>query len=339
MKAKIFNATQTKRVPLHEVVPLKAPFVVTIDPYDGCNMKCFFCFQSLPREQLIESGYNPVTRSMDMEVFNKFCEQLKMFPNKIKVINFGSRSEPTLHKKLPFMIDTLTHADVAERIRIITNGTLLTPKLSSELINAGVTNFVISVNGFSENEYKNNCGIKLNFEKYLENLTFLYENKKQCEISIKTLNTIIGERDREVFYNIFGNICDKIVIENEVKVVQGFLKKPHNLNEGVQKTSLYFNENKNVEICSTIFTCMIIRPDGKGKICPKESYSHSVSFDVSDLFNTWNGEAHKKLLLHNLRTKRKAEGCRDCGCANRLAFDENYLDPYADEIIERVMKL
>jgi len=62
-------------------------------------------------------------------------------------------------------------------VEIITNGLLLTPETSRKLIDAGITNINISVQGVSKERYKETCGVEIDFDEYVKNLSYLYSIK------------------------------------------------------------------------------------------------------------------------------------------------------------------
>lgn len=69
-------------------------------------------------------------------------------------------------------------ADVAEKIEITTNGSMLNPELNQKLIDAGLDILNISVNGINEAQYKKVCNYEMSFDEYLSNIRDFYERKQ-----------------------------------------------------------------------------------------------------------------------------------------------------------------
>lgn len=70
---------------------------------------------------------------------------------KLRLFKVG---EPLLNKNVCEMIHYAKSADVAEKIEITTNGSMLNPELNQKLIDAGLDILNISVNGINEAQYK-----------------------------------------------------------------------------------------------------------------------------------------------------------------------------------------
>jgi len=68
------------------------------------------------------------------------------------------------------MVKLAVEAKIADRVEIITNGLLLTPETSRKLIDAGITNINISVQGVSKERYKETCGVELTLMSTLRTL-------------------------------------------------------------------------------------------------------------------------------------------------------------------------
>ena len=82
----------------------------------------------------------------------------------IKLLIFDDYGEPTLHKKLPDMIKYAKDKNVAETIRLVTNGTLLNPTLNPKLIDAGLDQIKISLEAVDEDNYKKISGHSIDME-------------------------------------------------------------------------------------------------------------------------------------------------------------------------------
>ena len=141
-----------KRVELGKVLPLNTPFSVYIYPIYSCNFKCGYCIRSLSSDELTKKGLN--NKILNMENFKQIVENLKEFPERIKSIQFSGYGEPLLHPNIAEMVKILKNADVAERVEIITNGSLLTHKLSDDLIDAGLDRLRVSIQGITSEKYQ-----------------------------------------------------------------------------------------------------------------------------------------------------------------------------------------
>lgn len=340
MKAKIESSYSKDRQLLHKVIPLDTPFTVVLEPTTYCNLKCNFCIQSLPKNDMLKNGH--IFFKMERQTFETFLVQLKAFPKPIKSIAFIGSGEPLLHEDLPYMIQRLKESHVVERVTVVTNGTLLSQSLSSALINAGLDVLKISVNGLCADDYLKTCGVKIDFDKYVSEIAWLYENKGKMSVLIKTLDTALGEKTEYDFYHIFGNYCDEISIENTLTSHPGVPYEQLNLNHN--KSSIYAGVKNKPDVCSALFYILFIRANGKVHLCCNAWYAptdESMYIQKRSLYELWNSKEHQQAMLNILQKKYEGltTGCKECPSKNVLAYAEDYLDPYVSDIYNRIIAM
>ncbi len=114
-------------------------------------------------------------------MYQKLIADLKAFPE-AKTIAFAGLGEPLLHPKLPEMI-RLAH-EQGLRTEVTSNAMLLTPAMALQLIDSGLDQFSVSIDGASSDTYENiRPGSSL--EQITANVAHL------CHLSVaKTANSI-----------------------------------------------------------------------------------------------------------------------------------------------------
>jgi organic radical activating enzyme len=150
---------------------------------------------------------------MGMDIIESVARQSKEFENKYKLVSFMGHGEPLVNRKLPEMIRKIKAADIAERIDIITNASLLTPEYADELIDAGLDVLRISVQGVTKEAYRKTCNVNIDFKEFVKNIAYFYNNRKQCSIYIKTVDACLEEGEDEIFYDIFSKISQRVYID------------------------------------------------------------------------------------------------------------------------------
>lgn len=339
MKAKIEDHYSKERRPLHRIVPVEEPLSLNIEPATFCNLKCEFCIYSCSKEAIKKE--EKFFQFMSDETFDIIYQQLHVFKKPIKSLSFIGTGEPLLHKRLPEMIAKIKKANLAERVLIVTNGTLLKKELTLNLIAAGVDMIKISVNGLNAEDYQKNCGVQIDFEKFMEELKYLYENKGECEICIKTLTSVLGERSQQEFFDLYGNVCDKICVERTMPYFSQV--NYDSLITGEEPSSRYASVKRKVKICAAPFMRLGIRVDGKVTLCGCRVGVTTERMDIrkESLYDIWNGAEHQQVLLNVLQ--EKFEGitgdCAECTTRNDFTFAEDNLDPYVDEVYEKVKNM
>ena len=130
----------TDRLRLEEHIPLDTPLRVFIDVSSFCNFHCSFC----PHGNGEAAKVMPQA-IMPVDLAFKCIDDLKSFPQKIKMLSFFCFGEPLLHKNISDFIQYASNQKVAEQLEITTNASLLTPALSDKLVSAGLTLINISL--------------------------------------------------------------------------------------------------------------------------------------------------------------------------------------------------
>ena len=115
--------------------------VFDVEPTTRCNARCVMC----PRDKVPELG------SMDERTFRQVVARAVEY-GEVDAMVLGGLGEPTVHKDLVRFVGIA--ADAGVRPSIITNGMLLTPKLSRDLVAAGIRSVDLSIGGYSKETYE-----------------------------------------------------------------------------------------------------------------------------------------------------------------------------------------
>ena len=323
MTSKIEPGYNHKRVALNEVVPLRSPFVVQITPSTFCPFKCNYCIQSSP--SMGKRGL------LKWDTFLKVCDQIKEFDDKLKQITIAGWGEPLTNKKLPDMIRHIKESDIANEITLVTNGYLLTEKVSLEIINAGLDNMRISLEGMSADKYKEIAGINLNFDDLVNKIKFFYDNKNKCNVYVKVADISLDKNGEELFYHTFRNISDTMYIESIRPIFW------NNDGKSLNKWGLLHSP---VDICTPPFFELQI--DENGKVIPCCGYYDAPNLGnvhTSTLKEIWNNKILRDFQIMLLKKERKTQNvypvCRDCIIPNVTILPEDELDPYADILLKK----
>lgn len=333
MKAIIDTAINKNRNELQKVIPLETPYAIDIDPSNLCNFKCKFCAtHSSEKGDLIKK------QNMSFELFKKIIDDLAMFPQKLKMLRITGNGEPLINKELPQMIAYAKNKNIAEYIEIFTNGSLLSEKMNRDLVSSGLDRIRISIEALDEEGYKNIAGVKIDFEKFLTNIKDLYDNKKQCEIYIKIVDLAVKtEEEKEKYYNLFGDKCDKISIDNIIPFWPDF----DNMDIGQTQFNkgVHGQEVQNVKICPYIFYSLLINTDGRVTACCADWEHKLILGDISkeSLLEVWNGQKLYNFWVDILKGKKdEYEMCKKCLLPSYDCNDN--IDAFSEEILEKIIK-
>jgi radical SAM protein with 4Fe4S-binding SPASM domain len=336
MKAKIKPRIDLiNRTKLETVIPLKTPFIIFVDPSDACNFKCKFCPTS-NKKLLKQVGRKQ--ELMNFELYKKIIDDICTFEKPIKVLRLYKDGEPLLNPKLPDMIKYAKEKKCAERIDTTTNASLLNPQKNIELIEAGLDRINISISGINNEQYLDFSKYKINFNELVSNIRHLYENKKNCEIIIKINGDILSDKDKILFYEIFGDIADGVYIEHIMSCWPEFNPKDNNIKIN-KKVGIYGQKIKEVLVCPYAFYSFSINSDGLVSLCFLDWAKKLIIGDTKkeNVKEIWNGEKLKDFQKMFLTKKRKNHPiCKNCGQLTHGLPDD--IDNYSDIILNNICK-
>lgn len=325
-----------KRTILASILPLETPFVVQIFPIYACNFKCTYCIFSQDKSK---HGFISEKVIMNFELYKKCIDDMLSFPHKVKVLRFVGIGEPLLHPNIAEMVGYAVKNGIANTVELLTNASLLTPKMSDALISAGLTRLVVSLQGTTREMYRKICAVDIDFNKLVENLRYFYNNKSNTHVYIKIIDcTLEEETDKNRFYEIFGDICDTIAVEHAVPIHQ-CIEYSHILKKRVNT----FNFTQfgltvvDVQICPQPFFTMQINPDGKIVPCYAWEYPDIMGdSNVESIISIWNGiqfQTFRRKMLSGV--KQSGEVCARCKIFKYRIFPEDILD----NDVERLKKI
>lgn len=327
-----------KRKKLSEIIPLAHPFTVYIEQTKFCNFKCFYCIHSTRDEaqgEFVKLGHK--MQHMDKKFFAKILQDLQAFPaGGIKRVVFSGLGEPLTNPLLPEFVRMVVEAKIAGRVEVITNGLLLDPAKCDALVAAGITNINISVQGIDKVGYKKTCGVDIDFDRYVDNLKYLYEHKQQATIYIKAIDaTLPTEEEKEKFFKIFSPLADRIYIEHLIVMQQ----QMDDLKKVVDGTKNFYGEELDLsrKVCAQSFYFLQVGCTGETFPCPVPGLGKGLSMGNAheqSLVDIWQGEKRKALLRLMLQKKKDdIPECRNCTCFNAINNPMEYLDDEAEHLL------
>ncbi|MEW6263516.1 MAG: radical SAM protein [Thermodesulfobacteriota bacterium] len=123
------------------------PLSLDLEINTGCNLKCVMCV--LGSEKSYRSPA-PAAR-MDLSLYRNLMAQARQWG--LPAMTFGYLSEPLLNPDLVRLISLAREAGVMD-IRLGTNGQLLYPEISRNLIQAGLTRLEVSLDALRPETYR-----------------------------------------------------------------------------------------------------------------------------------------------------------------------------------------
>ena len=166
-----------ERVKLQDVLPLKTPFSMLIEPSDKCNFRCKFCPTSDLKLMQATEGRN--YGNMNFDLYKKVIDDIAEFEDNLKIVHLYNQGEPLLNPYFSNMVEYAKSKKYINKVATTSNAYLLNKELSLRIIQAGLDRIQISIEGINEEQYFNISNVKIDFNKLVDNIEFFYKNKKE----------------------------------------------------------------------------------------------------------------------------------------------------------------
>ena len=178
-----------------------SPTILQIENTNLCNARCIMCPHSIMKRK---------GKVMSFEEFKKIIDQvMKVYP--IKIITITGFGEPFIDIGLMDKIEYINKKYPAIKIDLYTNGSLITKKITEELLKRKIWKITFSING-TKNSYKKIVG--LNYSN-TENKVLHFLKEKLISSSQMLTNVsamLLKDNQREVkkFMEFWGEYSDSV---------------------------------------------------------------------------------------------------------------------------------
>jgi len=281
---------------LKSVIPLGFPSILNVEPTNRCNLACRMCPRSFSKR--------PIT-DLDWNHFKKIVEEMKRRGPILKVF-LQKDGEPLLHPRIVEMVEMLSRAGVARTISIITNGTLLSEELFSELARAGLHDLIVSMDAIDEQTYLDLKGVAV-FARVVKNVEKAVDHKRKNGLKFPRIKARMvarrgHENDIELFRQKWSGKADSVDI-TPFHTWMGSVKDE----SGYEKCARY--------PCSLLWYTGVINSDGAFSPCCIDYNCDGVVGNIigNSITDLWNGREMNRLRrLHLFGRYEKTKICGPC---------------------------
>jgi len=321
-----------KRTDLSKAIPIATPFVVHIDTCNACNFRCKFCTTG---DHELLKAHNRPKGFMHYELFCKIIDDLKGFKTKVKDIIFHKNGEPLLHERIVDMMRYAKEGNVANRLILVTNGSLLTPKLSRDIMTIGIDYIQISLEAVSDEGYRNVSRVEVDYNKLVGNVAYLFAHKHpDSTVNVKLMDCGLTEEEKQKFNDDFAGICSSHGIEHPISYTQPDVK---DTSLGIKKGTTHdMYESTYKDVCTLPFYTMNINFNGKVSACSFDWRHGHIMGDVNreSLAGIWRGSKYNNFRIMQLKNLRHENPlCKGCEAVYNLIDN---IDASAPDILKRL---
>ena len=172
---------------------------IVIELTNRCNLNCPYCLVGMQEEQK-SVAHSDLKRSlgmMEMSLAEKVIKDAKELGISEVMLTF--QGEPLLHKSFVDFIKLSKKKEYDLKTIVFTNGLLLNPVLSREIVRAGLYSIRFSIDGASEETYQLNR-VGGQFGKAFQNMEDMARIKKEeeSELRIEWQFLILANNEHEI---------------------------------------------------------------------------------------------------------------------------------------------
>lgn len=326
-----------ERVTLGKVLPLDTPFTVIIDTSEICNFKCNYCFRA--HSEIANETYVKKEGLMKWATFIKVVEQIKQFPKQVKRISLSGHGEPMCNKLLPDMVRYIKENGLLGKTEIHTNASMLmNNKFACDLADSGIDKVIISLQGLNAHTYNKVSNVSINYDEFYNGIKTFYKRKINTEVNIKIANVALRDGEKDLFFQKFDEVSDKLYVEKIVPLFNGIdytdIIKKHN--KGSNKYGVTFG---NLKCCNVIYYTLFITPEGIINPCTQLEPPFILGniYDTT-LLEAWNSKSRINFLRQDLTVGHRInKKCKDCYIPyNTVKVEEDLIDNYSNDILARL---
>ena len=294
------------KIPIPSAIPIR----MCIELTNRCNLNCPFCLvgQQNSKESTEHDELDRDMGGMNLDLCKKIILDAKRFG--IKEINLTFQGEPLMYKRKWFLeLVRLCRQEGLKSI-VYTNGLLLDPMYSRDIIKSGMEEIRFSVDGITQDAYeKNRVGGK--FETVWKNMRDMVNIAKEENSNVKLIWQFIALRNIEHQIEKARTMAKEIGIIFEVKTFAESVPElaPKNIN--------YRRKLKHLP-CTDIYAQSLVYWNGDVVPCCYDLEGKEIMGNLNNntMEEIWNGEKYnnfrKRLKGSVFSPKMQPEFCKGC---------------------------
>ena len=274
------------------------PLHIVLEQTYRCNLRCPMCLQALPERE----AYDPGVIEMPWELFEQIVLEAEKY--NCPSISMHGIDESLLVKDLPNRI-SFAKAHGFMDIIMSTNGMLLTQEKLEQLVEAGVTHLLISLDAVHRDTYEK-VRVGGNYDKARKAVEIVdrFRRSRQSAIPIFRVSFVqnrLNQSETQEFVETFSSLVDYVE-------VQGFqlYHSEQLIPNGVEKVEDFR--------CTEPWRKLLVRANGDVLPCCS-FYGYDVTlgnFKNTSLFELFNSPRTSQMRQNFKQGAYVDEACRNC---------------------------
>ena len=287
-----------------------------------CNARCIHCPNAATNFSATLKGSD---RIMSREVFTAVADECAKYPHCL--VRLSSAGEILMHPNALELIKYLLAVKTDKNVALTTNGALLTPDKSEQLLKAGIRSIEISVDAADKETYEV-IRVGLDYETLLNNVIELVRIRNEGNYSTRIMVSVIEQDLNRSFLTQIHEFWDKIADVVLVRKLLGF----GGLVDRPNAATPYMPTDTP---CPFLWERVLIDPAGNVRGCVNDITGKGILGNIltqslaeiwkSPLLNTWRGQ-------HLVGNRQDVPLCENCVDLEYRSWEYNYFHALNKEI-------
>jgi radical SAM protein with 4Fe4S-binding SPASM domain len=291
---------------------LDGPIHIDLELLNSCNYKCSFCPYSLKPSARPEGFQATGSSVLD---FNLACRILiEARELGACAIELGYNTEPLLYPKIIDLIKFASSIGYID-IRMGSNGSLLSPDISQQLIRSGLTQLQVSVDAVDSESYKASRNsdnyelISSNIKKFVD-----IRNSQGNQLPVLRLTYVMTTSNApkaDIFVSQWSDIAEIVSLQTLLT----FNGMPDEVSSGLTSDIKASSGEYDIQGCYMPKVRLSVKSDGTVRPCCTVP---GMALDVGDLnqqsvAQVWHSEIMSQLRqMHSNNTWQQNKVCKEC---------------------------
>lgn len=294
---------------------LGGPVSLMVEPSGACNLRCPLCPTGLKLTQ--RDGY-----TLSPETFER---ALGWFRYTLRTITFWNYGEPFLNRDLARMVALASRHDILTQMS--TNGMFLERPMLDELLQAGLTRLIVSVDTPDPEVYPR-YRVRGDFDRVVRGFRHAAGRKRALGAKTELIAQYMLMQDSEDIDSIIAHGrslgADKVIVKTigigsavpePSEREWALMPEADEFNRYVSREDLRAKIHWDDARCSYIWRRMVLNSDGHCVPCCRDQMAE---FDLGSvaggrtLAAVWNGPGYRDYRRRIRETQRKAVMCQRC---------------------------
>lgn len=296
-------------------VVLGGPVSLMVEPSGACNLRCPLCPTGL--KLTTRDGY-----TLSPEAFER---ALGWFRYTLTTITFWNYGEPFLNRDLARMVALATRHGILTQMS--TNGMFLERPMLDEILEAGLTRLIVSVDTPDPEVYPR-YRIRGDFDRVVRGFRHAAERKRALGARTELIAQYMLMQDSEDMDSMIAHGrsigADKVLVKTigigsavpePAEREWALMPEADEFNRYVSREDVRSKVNWDDARCSYIWRRMVLNSDGHCVPCCRDQMAE---FDLGSvaggrtLAAVWNGAGYRRYRREIRETQRKAVMCQRC---------------------------